>query len=88
VGLYVIANRKGRPISIDVHADAWQAAVRLAKVPNAHFHDIRAKYATDAKRLGLDYQSGLGHRSLQQSERYVKRRETIIAPTLPRKVSR
>ena len=69
-----------------MHGRAWRAAIARSGVINAHFHDIRAKYATDAKRLGLDYQAGLGHRNIATSEKYVKRRETIIAPSLPKKV--
>ena len=46
-------------------------------VENVHFHDIRAKALTDAKREGgLDYAQALaGHQSRDTTEGYVKARD-------------
>ena len=49
---------------------------------DAHFHDIRAKAATDAKAQGMDYQGLLGHSSQAMSDRYVKLREISRVETL------
>lgn len=46
--------------------------------------DVRAKAATDAAHAGLDYQAMLGHSERRMSERYVKVRATVQAPTLRR----
>jgi integrase len=47
-------------------------------VQDVHFHDIRAKSITDAKRLGgLDYAQALaGHESRNTTEGYIKSKES------------
>jgi integrase len=52
----------------------------------AQFRDIRAKAATDAKKGGQDYQKLLGHANPAMSERYIKRREAVIAEPVRRKL--
>jgi integrase len=82
LGLYVVATDKGRPITRDRLGDAWRAAREAARVPDAQFRDIRAKAATDAESIGLDYQSLLGHSTRAMSDRYVKHTRTIHARPL------
>ena len=64
----------------------WSKATKLAKVENAHFHDILAKAATDAKKLGMDYQKLLGHTNKAMSDRYIRLREVDEIAPLPKKV--
>jgi integrase len=85
LGLTVIATSKGRPISADMLGIAWRAACEAAGVV-AQFRDIRSKAATDAKRGGQNYQALLGHANPAMSERYIKRRETVMAEPVRRKL--
>jgi integrase len=85
LGLYVVANDKGKRISADMLGIAWRAACEAAGVV-AQFRDIRAKAATDAKRGGQNYQALLGHANPAMSERYIKRRETVMAEPVRRKL--
>ena len=43
---------------------------------NLHFHDIRAKAATDAANQGLNAQRLLGHKNRNQTDHYIKQRQT------------
>lgn len=86
VGLYVVANDKGRPIGPTPFGEAWREACRAAGVANAQFRDIRAKYGTDAQEDGQDYQAGLGHTTRAMSERYLRKRRTVKAAPLRRKL--
>ena len=88
LGLYVVATDKGRPVSLRRLQAAWRAATQAAGVSDAQARDVRAKSATDAKAAGLDYQAMLGHADRRMSERYIKTRQTIAAPTLPRIVEK
>jgi integrase len=85
IGLYVVANPKGQPISRGMLERAWREACAAAGVV-AQFRDIRAKAATDAKKGGQDYQKLLGHANPAMSERYIKRREAVIAEPVRRKL--
>jgi integrase len=85
LGLTVIATPKGRPISRGMLERAWREACKAAGVV-AQFRDIRAKAATDAKKGGQDYQKLLGHANPAMSERYIKRREAVIAEPVRRKL--
>lgn len=82
LGLYVIADAKGRPIKTRRLQEHFAMAVRAAGVEDARFHDIRALAATDAKKQGLDYQALLGHKSAQQSETYLRGFEAVKATPL------
>jgi integrase len=86
VGLFVVATEKGRPISARRLQEAFARARDLAGVVDARFHDIRGKAATDAFEAGEDYQAMLGHSTKRMSDRYVKARRTIKAPTLKRRL--
>jgi integrase len=85
LGLTVIANTRGKPVTKDMLGIAWRAACKAAGVV-AQFRDIRAKSATDAKRGGQNYQALLGHANPAMSERYIKRRETVMAEPVRRKL--
>jgi integrase len=86
LGLYVIANDKGRQLNLR----RWQAVMRAAcaelGIEDATPRDIRAKAATDAEAEGLDYQALLGHATKAMSDRYLKLKRTRLAPTLSRNI--
>lgn len=86
LGLYVVANEKGKRISEDVFGRAWRAAREVAGIPAAQFRDIRAKSGTDAESAGQDYQALLGHASKRMSERYLRGRRTTVAEPLRKKL--
>lgn len=73
--LLLFSGRAGRPIGYYAVQYQWDKACELAHVKDAHFHDLRAKSGTDAKRNGIDYQALLGHTKRDMSDRYVKARE-------------
>ena len=86
VGLFVVATDKGRPITSRRLQKAYAEAAKAAQVVDARFHDIRGKAATDAADEGMDYQAMLGHADKKMSDRYVKSRRTVNAPTHKRRV--
>lgn len=85
-GLTLLCTRSGAPYATSIIRGMWSKATKLAKVENAHFHDIRAKAATDAKKLGMDYQKLLGHTNKAMSDRYIRLREVDEISPLPKKV--
>lgn len=87
VGLFVVATDKGRPISARRLQETFASAKEAAGVDrDTRFHDIRGKAATDAADEGMDYQAMLGHTTKAMSDRYVKTRRTINAPSHKRRV--
>lgn len=84
--LYLICNKQGRQVKYCTFRIAFAAACEQAGVQDVHFHDIRAKAATDAKKLGQDYQRLLGHSNRAMSDRYVKTRETESVTPLKNKL--
>lgn len=87
IGLYVVATEKGKPITGRRLQEAFAKAVAAAGVAkDTRFHDIRGMAATTAYEEGLDYQAMLGHTSQKMSDRYLKRRKTIKAPSLRKRL--
>lgn len=74
-GLYLLCTQKGQPYSYAMLNAWWMQAREKAAVENVHFHDIRGKAATDAKRNGQDYQALLGHTTKAMSDSYIKLEE-------------
>ncbi len=79
LGLCVVANAKGRPISRNAWSEEWVRARSVAGVPDAQFRDIRVMAARQAEADGLDYQALLGHTTRKMSDRYLKGRRTVVA---------
>lgn len=71
-GMHLLCDHSGKPYPYATFWRHWTAATTAAKVVDAHFHDIRAKAAMDAKELGLDYQKLLGHANQAMSDKYIK----------------
>lgn len=87
LGLFVVATDKGRPIGARrLQAAFAQCRDNAGVERDTRFHDIRGKGATDAADAGLDYQAMLGHTTKKMSDKYVKSRRTINAPSLKRRV--
>lgn len=85
LGLYVVADAKGRKIGIQKLQAAWREACAAAKVADAQARDIRAKSGTDAANAGLDYQALLGHRDPRTSDIYLRNKRAVMAPQMTRK---
>lgn len=81
-GMYLLCTLRGRPYQYAQMNAWWVAARDAAGVSDAHFHDIRGKSATDAKRLGQDYQSLLGHTTKAMSDSYIKLEDAQIVEPL------
>lgn len=77
-GLYLVAQRNGKPYSYGAIYAAWSRACKAAGVRDAHIHDLRAKALTDAKAQGIDAQALAGHTSAKQTEHYIKQRAAPI----------
>lgn len=85
-GLFLLCTQRGKPYSYATINTWWQQAREKAGIDDVHFHDIRGKSATDAKRDGIDYQALLGHTTKAMSDRYIKIEEAQQVETLQRKI--
>lgn len=76
--LHLFSTRDGQPYSTSGWNSRWRRLLARSGIENAHFHDIRAKALTDAKRAsGRDYAQALaGHASGDMTEAYIRARET------------
>jgi integrase len=70
--LFLLCTQKGQPYKYSTLLSWWERATAKAGIADAHFHDIRAKAATDGKQEGIDYQALLGHTTKAMSDRYLK----------------
>ena len=75
--MYLFATQDGTPHSTSGFNSAWKRLKNKVGLSDIHFHDIRAKALTDAKRMaGSDYAQALGnHASVETTEIYIKARE-------------
>jgi integrase len=77
MSMYLFCNRKGTRMNYVNFNKSWlklQEQVGL-RGTNIHFHDIRAKAATDAADMGVDPQKLLGHRHRNMTDKYIKQRQ-------------
>jgi integrase len=67
----------GNPMGRNIFASRFiQLKKRLGLYDqDLHFHDIRAKAATDAANQGLNAQRLLGHKNRNQKDHYIKQRQ-------------
>lgn len=79
---YLLCTERGRKYQYAQMNEWWIAARTAASIPDVKFHDIRGKAATDAKKLGQDYQALLGHTSKAMSDSYIKLEEAQVAEPL------
>lgn len=85
-GMHLICQHRGQPYRYETFNEHWRTAYREVGIEDLHFHDIRAKAATDAKAMGMDYQALLGHASKAMSDRYIRQREIERVTTLPESI--
>lgn len=78
-GMTLFHRRDGTPIPYATLYHQWTNACRDANVEDAHFHDIRAAAATDARAHGLDSKTLLGHTTESSHNRYLRSKETKVA---------
>lgn len=74
-GMHLLCTNRGKPYTYSAFYTIWSNACRKAGVVDVHFHDIRGKAATEAKRHGQDYQAILGHATQAMSDKYIKQRD-------------
>lgn len=75
---YLFTNTKGQQITATGFNSAWRRLREAADLADVNFNDIRAKAITDAYQYrGLDYAQKLGgHESRDQTEHYIKKKNT------------
>jgi integrase len=78
-GMTLLHDREGKQLKYDAQKKAWDVACRKAGVEDVHFHDLRAKSATDARAQGLDSQKLTGHASESVHLRYLRSKEIPVA---------
>jgi len=89
-GMTVICTRKGQRYSVDGFSAIWkrkrQVALERGLIQESfHWHDIRAKSATDAEEQGLNAQHLLGHTTPEQTRVYLRsKRVTKATPVTPK----
>jgi integrase len=86
IGLYVIANEKGRPISMRRLQSTWQRVCESAKIKDAQYRDIRAKAASDADFDGVDATALLGHHNKSTTEVYLRRKKARLVEPMRKKL--
>lgn len=86
-GLTLFHKNDGTPLAYTTIYGHWKRACAAAKVENAHFHDIRAASATDAKSYGLDSKTLLGHTTDSSHNRYLRSKEVPVATPVPARKS-
>ncbi len=71
---FLFATRNGTPHTTSGFNSNWRRLKQKAGLPDIHFHDIRAKSITDAKRkYGRDFAQELaGHASGEMTDAYVR----------------
>jgi integrase len=84
--LVLFHTQKGRSYTYAGVSVMFRRAVKASGVKDFHFHDLRAKALTDAKKAGLDSQKLAGHATEKMTAHYIKRREIEEATPLPRTV--
>jgi integrase len=77
---WLFTNRKAKQITVTGFNSAWRRLRERCNLADMHFHDIRAKAITDAKRKGgIDYAQTLaGHENQSQTEAYIRSKQTDI----------
>lgn len=83
-GLFLLCTMRGQQYKYAQLNEWWVSARKQAGIPDVHFHDIRGKSATDAKRAGIDYQALLGHTTKAMSDSYIKLEDAQIVEPMKR----
>ena len=86
LGLYVVADDKGRRITLRKWQRVWKEIADELGVEDSQIRDIRKKAATDAEKQGIDHQALLGHSSKKMSDRYIAGTRVIRAQPVRKRV--
>lgn len=81
-GLTLFHDHAGKKYRYERIRDQWETVCKRSEVADAHLHDIRAKSATDAKKLGMDSRALLGHTTESSHRRYLRNKETPVTSAL------
>lgn len=79
---HILATRSGRPFSSSGFSTAWQRLMvetKKAGIERFHFHDLRAKSASDSADL-VAASERLGHSSLDLTRRVYRRKPLKVTP--------
>lgn len=85
--LTIIHNRHGQPYTVNGFESQFSKARAKARITDFHFHDIRAKHATDKEDLGEHVraiQASLGHASITTTEIYLRQKRVRKVKSLTR----
>lgn len=82
--LFLLCTMRGQQYDYQQLNIWWVKARSEAGVEDVHFHDIRGKSATDAKRAGMDYQALLGHTTKAMSDSYIKLEDAQVVEPMAR----
>lgn len=82
--LFLLCTMRGQQYDYQQLNLWWVKAREDSGIEDVHFHDIRGKSATDAKRAGLDYQALLGHTTKAMSDSYIKLEDAQIVEPMTR----
>jgi integrase len=86
-GLYVLCRPDGMPWTVKTLRYVFNKAAAAAQVKDAHFHDLRAKVATDINEAyGIEAaQKHLGHKSARTTEVYLRDKSAnVVRPHVRR----
>lgn len=88
VGLFVVANDRGRPITYNRLNETWRELVNKLGFAGTQFRDIRSKSATDADAQGQDAGQLLHHHKGpgKTTQGYLKKGTKIVVEPLRRKL--
>lgn len=87
--LTIVHNRHGQPYTVGGFESQFSKARAKARISDFHFHDIRAKHATDKEDLGEHVraiQASLGHASITTTEIYLRQKRVRKVKSLTRVV--
>jgi integrase len=77
---WLFTNRKAEQVTVTGFNSAWSRLRKKCNLEDMHFHDIRSKAISDARRKGgLDYAQLLaGHENQSQTEAYLRSKSTDV----------
>jgi site-specific recombinase XerD len=73
------------PYEMTAVKDAFERAVKKAKLEDLHFHDLRHTFATRLVQAGIDLyavKQMMGHRSIKTTERYAHHAPESLRPSV------
>ncbi len=77
MSIYLFSSQQGIKMSYSSFNKQWTRLLKNVGLDgmNLHFHDMRAKAATDAGDMGVDAQKLLGHKQRAMTDHYIKSRQ-------------